>query len=352
MGGANGAVNLWDTETQEVHGGQTWRLCEEFVEDFSVTTNPLGPPTSAMEVVKEVLPEILHYPAADCGEALAALSKLIKFPKNQLLLGNGASEFIDLVMRAGPPGPFKPGPYVAAYMEYNRAATAADREILPFDSPEDAGITVIIHPNSPTGDCMSLEDIENEIKKTKGMIVLDESFIANYGPNWHEVSGLRLIEKYPEQLAVICSWTKLWACPGLRLGSIATGAAWYNKLKKLQTPWSCSVLAQAFCKAAASDTEYMERTWNDVHEWKVRQTELVKSLRWKIHPGCVDWVPYIFVDCFDEAVAERASDVAQAAGCPVRLCASFGTPTYLRLGVRRPEKQDVLFEALRKAFPA
>mmetsp|Transcript_8856 Transcript_8856/g.26604 ORF Transcript_8856/g.26604 Transcript_8856/m.26604 type:complete len:351 (-) Transcript_8856:77-1129(-) len=342
--------NVWDPETQEVHGGQTWRQCDVFVEDFSVTTNPLGTPESAMQAVRSALGDIVHYPAADNDEALAALSKFMKFPREQLLVGNGASEFIDLVMRAGPPGKFKPGPFLAAYMEYNRAAVAADRPVLKANSEEDAAITVIIHPNSPTGDCMTLGEIEDVIKRTKGIVVLDESFIANYGPNWHEVSGLRLIQKYPEQLMVISSWTKLWACPGLRLGSIACGSAWYRKLKKLQTPWSCSTLAQAFCAAAARDTSYMEKTWAVIPEWKSRHEELIRTLGWTIHEGCPHWVPYIFVDCGSPEVAEKAATVAQKAGCPVRWCASFGCPQHLRLGVREPSKQDVLHKTWSTAF--
>lgn len=89
---AAGVKNVWDPETQEVHGGQTWRQCETFVEDFSVTTNPLGTPELAMEAVKKALPNIVHYPAADNDEALEELSKFMQFPKGQLLVGNGASE--------------------------------------------------------------------------------------------------------------------------------------------------------------------------------------------------------------------------------------------------------------------
>ena len=45
-------AQLWDTETQQYHGGQEWAGLETFVEDFSVTTNPLGTPKHALDAAK------------------------------------------------------------------------------------------------------------------------------------------------------------------------------------------------------------------------------------------------------------------------------------------------------------
>ena len=102
MSVTKGVANKWDTETQEVHGGQTWsQLADRLVDDFSVTTNGLGTPQSAMAAASSALSLIDHYPAADCSEALAALGEFCRFPANRMLVGNGASEFIDLAMRLG-----------------------------------------------------------------------------------------------------------------------------------------------------------------------------------------------------------------------------------------------------------
>ncbi|KAA8496886.1 Histidinol-phosphate aminotransferase 2 [Porphyridium purpureum] len=347
------ASAAWDTEHQEVHGGQTWRLCDSFVEDFSVTTNAFGAPAKAMQEAQAALAQIHHYPAADCKDAIRDLAEFMRWPENRLLVGNGASEFIDLVMRAGPAGSFQPGPYDAAYMEYNRAAVAAGRSVMKHDDPATPAITVVIHPNSPTGHCMSLQDIERRAqlaKQTSSLLVLDESFMPFFGPDWHAHSALSLIDKYPETVIVINSWTKLWSCPGLRLGSVACGEQWYKTFKKLQTPWSCNTLAQAFCSAAARDTGYMERTWNTLPGWKQRQQELLVKLGWTVNEQSPLWVPWVFVDCGSADAAEQAAAVAQEVGCPVRWCASFGTPRNLRLGIRAPEHQDVLQAAWEKAF--
>jgi len=343
-------ATIWDLETQEMHGGQTWRLCTNFVEDFSVTTNILGAPKPALQAAQDALHDIHHYPAADCKDAIQALAAYMQWPEDRLLIGNGASEFIDLVMRAGPPGAFKPGPYIASYMEYNRAATAAGRLVLHRDDERDAAITVIIHPNSPSGDVMSLTELEERLNKTNGVIVVDESFMPFYGPDWRDHSALVLVDKYPMKLIVLNSWTKLWSCPGLRLGSISCGEVWHKTFKRLQTPWSCNNLAQAFCAAAARDEDYMKRTWATLPGWKGRQEELLTKLGWEVNKNSPLWVPWVFVDCGSPQAAELATNVAQEAGCPVRWCASFGAPQHLRLGIRDPKHQDVLYAAWAKYF--
>ncbi|KAF6004599.1 hypothetical protein F1559_004619 [Cyanidiococcus yangmingshanensis] len=365
-------TQVWDPETQEVHGGQTWQLCgDAFVEDFSVTTNALGAPAAALQAAQEALGLVHHYPPADCARALVALSAFLgDWPTEQLLLGNGASEFIDLVMRVATRvggGICRTGPYEAAYREYDRAARAAERRVCTWAEVEDGrsvgsaervGVTVIVRPNSPTGDFASLQQLEDWIRNPSPMeasdaiVVVDESFMPFQGPNWREHSALQLVERYPSRVLVIQSWTKLWCCPGLRLGSVAASKEWIRIFKRLQTPWSCNTVAQAFCVAAARDAAYMQSTWQLLPKWRERQEQLLKAfpLRWHVNENSPIWIPWIYVNCGSEEIAQRATACAFRAGCPVRWCASFGRPCCLRLGVRAPEKQDALMSALRMEF--
>lgn len=344
------AAAVWDPLTQEEHGGQTWQsLGDKFVCDFSVTTNAFGAPSSAVAAASAALDSIAHYPAADCRRALDALASFCRFPADQMLLGNGASEHIELLMRAAPAGPFAASPYAAAYMEYARAARVAGREQVA--SHREAAVSVVIHPNSPTGDCMPIDALAEYVREAKGVVVVDESFIAFRGPDWRKHSAISLLDgPLKEKVVVLFSWTKLWACPGLRLGSIAASKGWTTKIKRMQVPWSCNSLAQAFLEKACADEGYMQRSWETLPGWKKVQEEGVRKLGWKPNEESPLWVPWVFFECPDEETAQRAADVAYGAGCPVRLCRSFGTPKCIRLGVRSPEHQQVLQKAWESAF--
>lgn len=351
----------WDLETQEFHGGQSWRDCDNFVADFSVTTTPLGAPKAAVEASKQALEHIQHYPNADCTDARMALAKFCNWTAANLLVGNGASEFIDMMMRVLPSGAFCAAPYLASYQEYHRAARAANRPIkhLPpadGDVPgqisrsvnSGASVMVFIRPNSPTGECLPLDALTSILTNAPDMHVLvDESFLPFAGPSWHTQSALRLIEQFPQQLIVVQSWTKLWSCAGLRVGSLCASEQWIRKLKKIQTPWSCNSVAQAFVVDAAADNRYLELTWTLVPRWREVSIRHVKDLGWKVVNEKEKWLPWILIKCPSSQIAAKACKVALSAGCPVRPCVSYNLVEYIRVAVREPEVQDVLFNALK-----
>jgi histidinol-phosphate/aromatic aminotransferase/cobyric acid decarboxylase-like protein len=126
----------WDLNTQQPHGGQEWSsMGDKFVEDFSVTTNFMGPPESAVTAARDSLQNLEHYPAANFEPALSDLAEWLvgsgetSIPadvaelKSRMILGNGASELIDLVTRlAAPAGGFQQGSTTVQYKEYERAA--------------------------------------------------------------------------------------------------------------------------------------------------------------------------------------------------------------------------------------
>jgi hypothetical protein len=59
-------------------------------------------------------------------------------------------------------------------------------------------------------------------------------------------------------------------------------------------------------------------------------------------------VPFVYVVCGSEEIAQRADRVAFDAGYPVRWSKSFGQPSFLRLGVRLPKHARGLARAWRE----
>ncbi|KAF9192186.1 hypothetical protein BGZ51_006160 [Haplosporangium sp. Z 767] len=48
-------TTVWDTKTQQFHGGQDWKFLDNFIEDFSVTTNLLGTPVKALQAARDAV---------------------------------------------------------------------------------------------------------------------------------------------------------------------------------------------------------------------------------------------------------------------------------------------------------
>jgi histidinol-phosphate/aromatic aminotransferase/cobyric acid decarboxylase-like protein len=89
--------------------------------------------------------------------------------------------------------------------------------------------------------------------------------------------------------------------------------------------------------AAIHDLDYFEEMWRITPIWKRILQDLVAEAGFRVNENSPLWVPFVYVDCGNEEIAERADRVAFEAGYPVRWCKSFGQPCFLRLGVRLPK---------------
>merc|ERR1712000_539697 len=107
------------------------------------------------------------------------------------------------------------------------------------------------------------------------------------------------------------SWTKIWSCPGLRVGSIVTpDAAALRHLRRLQVPWSLNSAALKFLELVVEDVEYMQETWDKTTPWRQREIdELTKMFpKWKFYGE--SWISWIWIDTGSVETAEKAVQLA------------------------------------------
>jgi histidinol-phosphate/aromatic aminotransferase/cobyric acid decarboxylase-like protein len=349
---------------QAPHGGQEWRHIANFINDFSVTTNSRGPPDAALAAARAELDQIEHYPAQDFEPAVTDLAHFLAGGnaesavdiRARLILGNGASELIDMVARLAPEGCWKPGNTKVQYMEYERSATNYERKKIMWND-KSARLTCMVNPTNPTGDYLPIEEMKAYIETNCGdgsFVVVDESMQPWVGPNWHKDSLVsqgawvkRMYETRKISVYVIHSWTKLWSCPGIRLGSILTPTeADATEMRRIQVPWSVNGPALAFLSAAIQDVDYLESTWETTPKFRKNLVDGILAINpdWKIFGK--SWSSWLWIDCGDSAKA--CVDACKAAGVPIRWGKyGYECPTYIRIGVRDAEYHEPLFEAIR-----
>ncbi|KAI8827162.1 pyridoxal phosphate-dependent transferase [Fimicolochytrium jonesii] len=364
------ATTVWDTKTQQFHGGQEWQFIDNFVEDFSVTTNGLGLPKKALQAARDSLDISHHYPAADQEPAKTNLAKFyapdgFESVHERLLLGNGASELIDLVTRAAPEGPWKPGPWTVQYKEYERSAIALGRKVLAPKDATPASLTCIVNPNNPTGDYMNIEALKKYIEETVADntdVMVDESMQPWHSPSFRSDSLIsqptwiaNLFQTRGIAVYLIHSWTKLWSCTGLRLGSlVCPTVAHCTALKKVQVPWSVNVPALAFLQVVTSSDEqpFLDETWAVTTPWRTYTVDALTTLGQHVNSG-KGWtitgepfLSWVWIDMHDAEVAAQAVELAKRAGVPVRSgVPGYACHTCVRAAVRKPELVDKLVRA-------
>ena len=111
--------------TLQKHGGSDNHITINFREDFSVTTNVLGPNKDALRSLN--LETIKYYPPQNYQPYIDNLKKYLFKTDINIILGNGASELIDLLIRNIPGDSWRPSYCDVQYLEYERSATNAGK---------------------------------------------------------------------------------------------------------------------------------------------------------------------------------------------------------------------------------
>ncbi|HZY77916.1 MAG TPA: histidinol-phosphate transaminase [Cyclobacteriaceae bacterium] len=197
-----------------------------------------------------------RYPDPYQLEVKKKLSTLKGIPENQIFIGNGSDEAIDLVIRlfcenednivitAPTYGMYK----VSA--EINKIKIRSIPLTADFQLEGDPGsgkIIFLCSPNNPSG---NLIDVMPVLKSFNGIVVVDEAYIDfTTSP-----SLIKQIENFPN-LIVLQTLSKAWGLAGLRLGMAFAHPQVISLLNKIKPPYNISDAAQRLALQALAGNE-------------------------------------------------------------------------------------------------
>jgi histidinol-phosphate/aromatic aminotransferase/cobyric acid decarboxylase-like protein len=282
------------------HGGDARRVAAQLgldpsdVIDLSASLNPFAPDPT--EIISRHLPALHDYP--DPSAATEQLADAIGVCRERLVLTNGGAEAIALVA-----GHLAKGFVVEPeFSLYRRHLATVDQHAGRWRS----------NPASPLGYLAASEEHAE---------VWDEAFYPLATGVW---------TRGDETSWRLGSLTKLWSCPGLRLGYvIAPDAASAEVIRVLQPRWSVNGLA------LAAMPDFLAVT--DLPGWAISIASLrtsftteLERLGLHVNPSTANWV-------LVRDAAHLRTPLAKA-GIVVRDCSSFGLPTTVRIALPKPHE--------------
>jgi histidinol-phosphate aminotransferase len=198
--------------------------------------------------------EINRYPDASAAQLKARLRVSLGIPPDQeLILGNGSDEIIQMLMLAtARPGAcvlsvdptFVMFRLIAAYcgMKYESVPLQADfaldtERMLAAIEGQRPALIFLAYPNNPTGNLFDDAAIERILKVAPGLVVIDEAYHA-----FAQRTYMDRLALYPN-LLVMRTLSKS-GLAGLRLGLIAGSAQWLLHVEKVRLPYNVGVLTQ------------------------------------------------------------------------------------------------------------
>lgn len=196
-----------------------------------------------------------RYPDPQQLELKIELSKLKDIPVNQILLGNGSDEVLDLIFRSFCE-PKKDNvltlpPTYGMYKVLANINNVEEKEINLTDDfqpnieeilkaeDENSKILFLCSPNNPSGNSFLNNSIEILLKTFNGLVVIDEAYIDFSS----QKSWLMRLNEFPN-LIITQTLSKAYGMAGIRLGICYASSEIISILNKIKPPYNINELTQ------------------------------------------------------------------------------------------------------------
>lgn len=375
------------------HGGDLRSATEAYGQptmdwlDYSSNMNPWGPPEVVSHIMKEHWRDISRYPDPAVRGLRSKLSEAYQIPMDSILVGNGAAELIDLVVRVlHPEETVIARPSFSEYEEavhkvggrINDVTLHADQQFelrnlrdlncgsgCSIDNESESGAKIkfaskngsgsvpsryifLGHPNNPTGRLIPMPVLD-ELRDSGRGLILDEAFI-DFLPAERDFSYIRYAAE-SEHIVVIRSMTKFYAIPGIRLGFLVAHPQLIRRLEAIQTQWSVNFLAQLIGEAVLDEHEYAKKTRSWLVEERVWLTGQLQELGLIVNPSEVNFLLIslpeqigLNVQQLQRAMAERGILIRDAS-----LFQGLDT-SYFRIAIRLRHDNERLLKELKECL--
>ena len=227
-----------------------------------------------------------RYPDPQQMSVKAILAKQKNLKTNQILLGNGSDEVLDLLFRAFCE-PKKDNvitlpPTYGMYSVLANINAVENKEILLSEDfqpqiekimeavDSTTKIIFLCSPNNPTGNSFSDESVAYLLQNFKGLVVIDEAYIDFS----KKESWINELDEYPN-LVITQTLSKAYGLAGIRLGICYASAEVISVLNKIKPPYNVNELTQKRALERLRDTDKIK---SEIESIITQREELLKVL--------------------------------------------------------------------------
>ena len=343
------------SETQREYGLKT-------VYKLASNENPLGPSPLAMDAVRKSLDHQNLYPDPSHYDLIRTISKEWGFPPQQLAVGNGSDELIDVLTRIFCEPKEGVLTSVAAFNAYEVSAGANRTNLYKvplmegyrFDMkgiadyflqhPEkNIRLIFISNPNNPTGTYATQTEVEEFLSRLGNredvMIVFDEAY--NEFVRAHDyISAQKYVHQY-KNLIVLRTFSKIYGLAGFRIGAMIAPEEVVEVYNRVRKPFNVNTLAQVAANAALQDKEFIERSqqicWKGLDYFYKKLEELG-----------LPYIPsqgnFVMFDTLRDAA--KVNEALLRRGIIMRPIANYGFKTQMRVSVGLEHENEAAMKAL------
>jgi histidinol-phosphate aminotransferase len=317
--------------------------------------NPLGPGKKALAAIQATLKDLALYPDGNGFNLKQALAKKYAVEMNQITLGNGSNEILELVARAFLTPEFEVVFSQHAFAVYPIVTQAVgakavvapalnyghDLDAMLERITDKTRLVFIANPNNPTGTLLDHASLEAFIQALPDtcVCVLDEAYCEFVGDQSAD-NSIAWLEKYPN-LLITRTFSKAYGLAGLRVGYGLSSPQLADILNRVRQPFNNNMLALAAAEAALTDAEHLQNTIAVNAQGMRFITEGFKKLG-------LEWIPsagnFVLVDLKQPAMPIYEALLRK--GVIVRPVGVYELPNHLRITIGTQTENQLFLQAL------
>jgi histidinol-phosphate aminotransferase len=333
-------------------------LDEASIIKLASNENPLGVSPRARRAIDIVLNDLSRYPDGNGFELKQALHQRYGVAAEQIVLGNGSNDVLELAARA-----FLTPDASAIYSQHAFAVYplavqaigargievparnfAHDPDAMLKAVRADTRLVFIANPNNPTGTMVAGAELEAFIATMpdRVLIVLDEAY-NEYVPREHAYDSLAWLTRYPN-LVVTRTFSKVYGLAGLRVGCAFAAPDVADLMNRVRQPFNVNSVSLAAAAAALEDVDF------------VRESVELNSAGMKQVTEGLTGLGLAYIRSYGNFVTFRVEGAATVyqrllrSGVIVRPVASYGMPDFLRVTIGLESENVRFLDSLRRSL--
>ena len=326
--------------------------------------NPFGISARVQQALKDNLNDLNRYPDGNGFNLKTALANYYNIDFEQLTLGNGSNDILELIARAFVSNDdevifsehaFAVYPLVTQAIGAKAVVTKAANWGYDLDNiveaiTEKTKVIFIANPNNPTGTWLVENDLSDFLKAVPNniVVVLDEAYFEYAIHPDMEINnypdGLKWISDY-SNLIITRTFSKAYALAGLRVGYSVSHKDMANILNRIRQPFNVNSMALLAAEVALKDSEHLD---NAIKSNVSGMREIVAAL----NDMGIDYIPsagnFICVSLGSDA--SKIYDLLLYEGVIVRPVDNYDMPGYLRFSIGSSDENKRAMLALKKSI--
>jgi histidinol-phosphate aminotransferase len=267
---------------------------DENVIKLNTNENPYPPSPRVLAALRKATSRSLRLypdPLADSLRAVAATVYGVK-PEN-ILAGNGSDEILSIIMRSFVGPQDRVAIPVPTYSLYDSLIAIQQGERITVDYPPDfsvpealasqnAALTFLCNPNSPSGTLVPLQDIERLARAVSGILVIDEAYV-DFAES-EGASTLPLIRQFPN-LVVLRTFSKSFSLAGMRVGLAFASEEIISGMMKVKDSYNLNRLSLVAATAALRDMPWTTRNIRRIQQSRRQLSAGLRKMGFYVYPS-------------------------------------------------------------------